>query len=554
MLLSRKRPARTQINKYSSEDLRKIQSHPTLEEFIETGDYIGAITLLEFECHSKKTEKDIDLWIGYCYFHLGDYDRAAEVYKKTISDPQLASQTRLYLACCYFFMGMYKEAQEEGNQTPQSELKTRLLFHTAYKLNDERNILIYHNRLSDALENQLSLASIHFLRGHHQEAIEIYKRIMIENRNFIALNVYIGLCYYKLDYYDVALEVLDLYLQHYPNSPMAVNLRACINYRLQNSKTAIEELKALRELFSSNLSYARDLINHNLSVFTHGEASLKVLPPLIDVLPEARLNLVIYHLRREDIGSAYELLKDIEPITPHECILKAIINTLIGQETGSIDHLKLAQQHFQSVGNSASECDTICGRQCMASYFFLLRQFENAIVYLNSIQAYFSNDDIFNLNFAQAKAEMGDYKEAQKLLLMIQSEKIRSEYVYISWLARCFIMNKESRSAWELYLKMETSVDSLNLLNLIANDCYRTSQFYIAAKAFDVLERLDSSPEYWKSKRGACIGAFRSVVANNVSKEILGEIIQILRNTNNKESDQFIRIIKKWANENSVNI
>lgn len=554
MLLSRRRPVRPQANNYSSEDLRKRQNLPTLEEFISKGDYIGAITLIEFERHSSKSEKHVGLWLGYCYFHLGDYERAADEYKRTLLDPKLASQARLYLACCYFFMGMYKEAQEEGDQTSQCELQNRLLFHIAHKLNDERNLLINHNRLSDSVEDQLSLASMQCLRGHHQDAIEIYKRIMINNRNFLALNVYLGLCYYKLDYYDVALEVLDLYLQHYPNSPMAINLRACINYRLHNSKTAVEELKSLKESFSSNLSYAQDLIDHNLTVFAHGDGALKVLPSLIDVLPEARLNLVIYHLQREDIGSAHELLKDIEPFTSQECILKAIINTLIGQETGSNDHLKLAQQHFQSVGNSASESDTICGRQCMASCFFLLRQFENAIIYLNSIQSYFNSDDIFNFNFAQAKAAVEDYKEAEKLLLMIQSEKIKSEYIYLNWLARCFIMNKKPRSAWELYLKMETSVDSLNLLNLIANDCYRTGQFYIAAKAFDVLERFDSRPEYWKGKRGACIGVFQSIITGKESKEMLRDIIQILRNTNNRESDQYIRIMKNWANENSMNM
>ena len=38
----------------------------------------------------------------------------------------------------------------------------------------------------------------------------------------------------------------------------------------------------------------------------------------------------------------------------------------------------MAQQFFQLVGASASECDTIPGRQCMASCFFLLKQFEDA--------------------------------------------------------------------------------------------------------------------------------------------------------------------------------
>lgn len=37
------------------------------------------------------------------------------------------------------------------------------------------------------------------------------------------------------------------------------------------------------------------------------------------------------------------------------------------------------------------------------------------------------------------------------------------------------IMNQRPRLAWELYLKLETSADSVNLLNLIANDCYKVS-------------------------------------------------------------------------------
>ena len=55
---------------------------------------------------------------------------------------------------------------------------------------------------------------------------------------------------------------------------------------------------------------------------------------------------------------------------------------------------------------------------------------------------------------------------------------------------------------------METSNESLNLLSLIANDCYKMGQFYYSVKAFDVLEKLDPDPEFWEGKRGAAIGVF----------------------------------------------
>ena len=62
------------------------------------------------------------------------------------------------------------------------------------------------------------------------------------------------------------------------------------------------------------------------------------------------------------------------------------------------------------------------------------------------------------------------------------------------------IMNKKSQQAWELYLKMETSAESFSLLQLIANDCYKMGQFWHAAKAFDMLERLDPNSEHWEGK------------------------------------------------------
>lgn len=57
--------------------------------------------------------------------------------------------------------------------------------------------------------------------------------------------MYVALCYYKLDYYDVSLEVLGIYLQKYPDSVIATNLKACNYFRMYSGKSAETEIKAL---------------------------------------------------------------------------------------------------------------------------------------------------------------------------------------------------------------------------------------------------------------------------------------------------------------------
>lgn len=57
------------------------------------------------------------------------------------------------------------------------------------------------------------------------KATDIYKRLLLENRDDLALNVYVAMCYYKLDYYDVSLEILAVYLQAFPDSAVAMNLK-----------------------------------------------------------------------------------------------------------------------------------------------------------------------------------------------------------------------------------------------------------------------------------------------------------------------------------------
>lgn len=82
----------------------------------------------------------------------------------------------------------------------------------------------------------------------------------------------------------------------------------------------------------------------------------------------------------------------------------------------------------------------------MASCFFIMKQFDDVLLYLSSIKSYFYNDDTFNFDYAQAKAATGNFKEAEETFLMIQSDKIRADFVYISWLTRCCKLRPSRRT------------------------------------------------------------------------------------------------------------
>lgn len=104
----------------------------------------------------------------------------------------------------------------------------------------------------------------------------------------------------------------------------------------------------------------------------------------------------------------------------------------------------------------------------------------------------------------------------QQLNLKVKVPKQRTDHSFLHFDSD--IMNKKPQLAWDLYLKMDTTTESFNLLQLMANDCYKVGEFWYAAKAFDMLERMDPSPENWEGKRGACCGTFQYIVAEKQPK------------------------------------
>ena len=160
--------------------------------------------------------------------------------------PDYDHHIHAYKACCQYALCNFKESKQDAIKAEESGLKNRLLFQLAQKVGDENEIMNYHSALTNSVEDQLCMAALHYLRSHFEEATEIYKKLLIENKDFHAINIYVALCYYKMDYYDVSLDILAVYLGLNPDSIVGVNLKACNHYQLYNGKAAEAELKVLQ--------------------------------------------------------------------------------------------------------------------------------------------------------------------------------------------------------------------------------------------------------------------------------------------------------------------
>ncbi len=75
----------------------------------------------------------------------------------------------LFIASCHYYLQNYGEAEESAMMGPANPLQNRILFHVAHKQGDENKLMVHHQKLTDDVQDQLSLASIHYLRSHFQE-------------------------------------------------------------------------------------------------------------------------------------------------------------------------------------------------------------------------------------------------------------------------------------------------------------------------------------------------------------------------------------------------
>ncbi len=297
-------------------------------------------------------------------------------------------------------------------------------------------VIDHSSKLTNSVYDQLCSAGLKFIKGEFEEAIEIYKKLYMDKK-YDALNIYLAMCYYKLEFYDIALDLVNHYLTNYKTSIVATNLKSAIEYNSTgNYKAAQNLINSLQENSKiGNIIENDDLLKHNMAVYESEENpvfnKLKVFSSLIDIIPESKLNLIIYYLRNDQITQAFNLIKDLQPNNTKEYFLKAIVHCLLGQQSEkNQEHLKKAQTYFQSIGASATECDTIEGRQCMASCFRLNGLYADEIIYLESVEPFMKDDDDFNWNYGIALAASQKYKEAEEVLLRVKKDKYKVSNKY----------------------------------------------------------------------------------------------------------------------------
>ncbi|GLE00350.1 hypothetical protein PINS_up009107 [Pythium insidiosum] len=369
----------------------------SLTAFLERRDYVGALTLLRLEDREPASTSDRVhrlWWTAYCHFQLGAYTDALATYEQLLQLPpntdvdsdRTRDHWRLSRACCLYALERYEDAEQDALLSTRDPLCNRLLYVLAHRRGNGDHVLLdrYQRLSSDLVEDQLALAFTRVVARNFQDAVDVYKRLLLQHReSTAALHVYLAMCYFLMDYNDVSLELLSVYLEWHPDSFVARNLKACNQFRLYSGVEAAAELESFRRQFPAHICSqddgsmashvvddslgVRSMLRHNQAIFAaatavagvsasdnnspsghRGAAPLTtaVLSPLVDCIPEARMNLVLSFLQRHAYREAFALVEDREPETPLEYIVKGVLHAMIGEQTGSKDHTFLAEKYI----------------------------------------------------------------------------------------------------------------------------------------------------------------------------------------------------------------
>ncbi|OHT07657.1 TPR Domain containing protein [Tritrichomonas foetus] len=500
-----------------------------LLQFIEQRDYSGAATFISFlkEELNQPYTKELALWHGYSLFHLGEYLEAIDVYKQLLESEPDDISLNLYISSCYFYNQEFDLAQEYAEKGPTCDFRTRLLFHIAHKRSDDNQLFKAHSELVGTLENQLSLAAIHYQRTNYQDAIDIYEKLIQQHPEYLAIFVYIAMCQFKLEQFQESNSSVDEYLAVNSDSAVGLNLKACDYFVLFDADVAESQLLQIKKFSSASYQFIDTLIKHNTVVFHNGEDGFTVLPQIADSLPEAKFNLALLYMRENNSAEAMNLLQEFQPADVNELVLKGTVYLGFGQLSGDTSLIEEANTIFAEIGQMDIVKDTVPGRHCLATTKFITGEFQEALRILDTIEQHDDSDE-FNYNKAMCLASLQRWVEAERYFLLVKNTKYTQEIFYTSWLCRCYIKNKKLENAWNLYTESTQTEDAKTLLQIIGNDCFSAGYYYYSMKAYDTLAKYDNDQVSKEGMIASAIAVFRNVLLRKESPDKVIEALTCL--------------------------
>lgn len=181
----------------------------SLDDYLNPRDYQGALALLDFS-----NKKDKELWKAYCFFHNGDFEGARKVYENLIhssttthgirKDSLQCQDVCLYLACCDFHLKRYDDARTSiAEYRGESPLKSRLVLLLKKKgFTMDSHDIEQPNRVGggsdEYVPSEMFKAAMLYADCNFQEAAETYKNILRLHPEFLALHVFVAMCYFKM--------------------------------------------------------------------------------------------------------------------------------------------------------------------------------------------------------------------------------------------------------------------------------------------------------------------------------------------------------------------
>jgi len=300
---------------------------------IRDGEYVSAIHVLESQVQRFPRSRAALSLLGYCYYHLQDYELAADSYAKLVRLYPLIGEYRVYHCQSLLKAGDVEEArrveaQIDSNQRTQHELmlEVSIKFEDG-DLNGCKTVL--SQCVEEDPETILAHATLCAKEAKYDEALELYSEAF-NIQGFEAEIAYnIALCNYMMGDYEDALEVIqeiiDRGIESNPeftpsssqdhdekidvNNSMnlqesflieSYNLKAAVEYDMGNITKARKTLKEMPQRIEEELDpvtlHNQGLINIDLDI-TGGFEKLKFLLGNPPFPPETFGNLLLLYCK-----------------------------------------------------------------------------------------------------------------------------------------------------------------------------------------------------------------------------------------------------------------